>query len=289
MDSYLRDFYSLFRPTLENLTRWVDILLVAYLNYRLFLLVRGTRAWQIAVGVFAFIGLLVLSKVLKLDTLHWILDKAALLGPVALVILFLPELRQGLEGLGKFGLGFQKLVANEHSTEAKTIDELVRAVSSMADERIGALIVVERTGSLDEIIANGVEVDAKVSGPLLQAIFYEGNPLHDGAVVLRGDTIVAAACRLPLSESSRLDQNVHMRHRAAVGVTEILDCLAIVVSEERGSISIAWEGRLRRLSNPVELRDLLNRELRGERVDPPPKPRRQRAKVDEAQAPEVQS
>ena len=112
--------------------------------------------------------------------------------------------------------------------------------------------------------ANGVLLNARVSAPLLVSIFYERNPLHDGAVIIRRDTLLAAACRLPLSESSRLDQNVHMRHRAAVGVTETTDCLTIVVSEERGTISVATEGRLRRLSSHLDLRDILNRELRNE-------------------------
>lgn len=256
----------------------LDVLLVAFLIYRLLLLVRGTRAWRILGGIVIFVTLLVGSYYAGLDTLHWVLDKAALLGPVALVILLLPELRQAIEGFGKIGFWPQRFAAfsGDVKTEARTVEELVAAVVEMASQSVGALIVVERGAPLDEIAGNGVQMNAKISAPLLGSIFYEGNPLHDGAVIVRGDTIVAAACRLPLSESSRLDQTMHMRHRAAVGVTEQLDCISIVVSEERGTISIASDGRLRRLSSHLELRDFLNQELRGDNVEPEEKPRKRK-------------
>jgi diadenylate cyclase len=259
----------------------IDILLVAYLIYRILMLVRGTRAFRIIVGVIFFVVVLVLSDRLGFNTLHWILDKATYLGPAALVILLLPELRTAIEGFGAIP---QKLVLTTTSgpssdiAQAKTIEELVAACTELAAESVGALIVIERTAHLDEIISNGVALDASISAPLLGSIFYEGNPLHDGAVIIRGDLIASAACRLPLSESSRLDQSVHMRHRAAVGVTEAFDCLTIVVSEERGTISIAEGGRLRRLANAHELREVLNRELRTAK----PSPEKRRGKEPEA-------
>lgn len=266
---------------LKELTPWqiavnvVDILLVAYLFYRLLILARGTRAWRILAGVLSFVVLLGLSKLTGLNTLFWLLDKATLLAPVALVILLLPELRQTLEEFGKLGLLPQKLgTTSEERMEARTVEELVAACAELAAQSVGALIVIETGTELEEIASNGVSLDAKVSAPLLGAIFYEGNPLHDGAVIIRGDQIVAAACRLPLSESSRLDQTLHMRHRAAVGVTESIDCLSVVVSEERGTISVAQDGRLRRLSNHIELRDILNRELRNVGVKPDHKEKR---------------
>lgn len=259
---------GLWRPFgTADLVHLVDILLVAFLIYRLFMLVRGTRAWRILGGVVIFVIALAGSRALGLTTVHYLLDKAAILAPVALVILLLPELRQAIEGFGKLGFWPQKLGAFESRTEVRTIEEIVAAVAEMAAARVGALIVLERTASLDEVVANGVQLDAQVSSELLNSIFYEGNPLHDGAVIVRGDRIVAAACRLPLSESTRLDHNVHMRHRAAVGITEDLDCVTVVVSEERGTISLAQDGRLRVLANHVELRDLLNQEMRGE--EPP--------------------
>lgn len=250
----------------------VDILIVTYVLYRLFMLVRGSRAQRIVLGIATFVLVLALSNALELRTLGWLLDKATILGPVALVILFLPELRQAIEGFGRLRVGklqfVPKIGAAAVATEAQTIEELVAAVAELAAESTGALMVIERGAPLDEIASNGVVVNARVSAPLIGSIFYEGNPLHDGAVIIRGDTIVSAACRLPLSDSTRLSQNVHMRHRAGVGVTEQLDCISIIVSEERGSISYAKEGRLRKLSNHHELRDLLNRELRGEEMEP---------------------
>ncbi len=293
MKQFIDHFYELFQPRHLGLgkwlVQWLDILLVAYLIYRLLLLVRGTRGWQVILGVIAFVILLGASRVMGFATLNWLMERVILLVPVALVILFLPELRQGLEDLGKIGRPIQRLVAQEPlSSSSRTIDELARALTDMSDERVGALIVIERTSALEEIVSNGVELNARVSAPLIESIFYEGNPLHDGAVVLRGDILVAAGCRLPLSESSRLDQNVHMRHRAAVGVTEMLDCLALVVSEERGSISYATEGRLRRLNQASELRDILVRELRGDPVPVPQRVRRRDVKkANRAAAPEV--
>ena len=256
----------------------VDILLVAYLVYRLLMLVRGTRAWRILVGIGIFVVLLGLSDRLGFITLHWVLASATPLGPVALVILLLPELRQAIEGLGKLDRWTQRLASPlEVRAEARTVEEIVAAAAELAAGRVGALIVLEKAAPLDEIASNGVALSASVSAPLLGAIFYEGNPLHDGAVVIRGDTILAAACRLPLSESTRIDQSVHMRHRAAVGATEATDAICIAISEERGTISVAADGRLRRLSGHLELRDFLNHELRGAEEEAP-KPRTRRSR-----------
>lgn len=241
----------------------LDVLLVTYLVYRLLLLVRGTRAWRILGGIVIFLLVLTISDALHLNTLHWLLDKATPLGPVALVILLLPELRQAIEQLGRVGFWPQKLGGVEERADARTIEEIVAATAELAAQRVGALIVVEKGSPMEEIAANGVMLNARISASLLGSIFFGKNPLHDGAVLVRGDNLVAAACRLPLSESARLDQTVHMRHRAAVGVTEGIDCVAVVVSEERGTISVATEGRLLKLSGPGELRDILNAELRN--------------------------
>jgi len=243
-----------------------DILVVAYLNYRLLSLTRGSRAWRILGGIVAFVLLLFISSWFQLHTLNWILDKATILAPVALVILLLPELRQALEGVGKLGFWPKRLAMLESNTDSKTIDAVVQAAAELASASVGALIVIEREASLDEIISNGVRLDAQVSAPLLGSIFYDQNPLHDGAAVLRGNALVAAACRLPLSESAGLDQTLHMRHRAAVGVTEQRDCIAVVVSEERGKISVAMDGSLRVVTTQ-ELRSTLTQELRGEAAE----------------------
>lgn len=241
----------------------VDVLIVAYLIYKLLMLVRGTRAWRILIGVGVFLLVLQISEWLHLNTLHWILEKATILGPVALVILFLPELRQAIEGLTKIGFLPQSFVEAGHiaDMDRHSIEEIVAAVGEMAQDRVGALLVIETGGNLDEIANNGVILNAKISSSLLCSIFYGQNPLHDGAAIIRGDVVIAAASRLPLSESSRLDKTLHMRHRAAVGISEVSDILAIAVSEERGVISIAKQGRLTRLANTTELRERLVAEL----------------------------
>jgi diadenylate cyclase len=246
----------------QGLIYIVDILLVAYVIYRLLKLVRGRRAWRIAIGVGIFVVALVLSERLQLNTLHWVLDKATLLAPVALVILFLPELRQAVEGFGKLGGWTDRLITAPEKTTAESIQQVCTAVADMAEHRIGALIVIERTMSLQETADNGIPVHAKVTAPLIQAIFYHGNPLHDGAVVIRGDEVVAAACRLPMSESTSIPGHYHMRHRAGIGASEHSDAIAVIVSEERGDIAVAHDGRLQVMGDELELRRYLDRELR---------------------------
>lgn len=252
------------RPSADNLVHVIDILLVSYLLYRLFMLVRSTRAWRILTGIIIFVALLFLSDFLQLRTLHWLLEKATLLGPVALAILFLPELRQALEGFAKIRLISDGALGRVSPiAEARTIEEIVGAATELAASRIGMLIVIELRDALDEVAANGVNIDAEVSAALLGSIFYTNNPLHDGAVVIRGNRVRAAACRLPLSEATYVDKHVHMRHRAGLGISEQTDALAVMVSEERGTISIAREGSLTKLNDPNELRTILNSILRG--------------------------
>lgn len=263
MDDVFRTL-NVFRTfSAESVRAVVDILVVSYVVYRLLALIRGPRAWRILGGVIVFVVLLLASAAIGLHTLHWVMDKATILGPVALVILLLPEMRQALEGFGKLGFWPQRAPTEPvHVMEARTVEEIVAASAEMASTRTGALIVIERGSPLDDIIANGVPIDSTVSAPLLGSIFFGSNPLHDGAAVVRGDRIVAAACRLPLSDNVRLASNLHMRHRAAVGVTEQVDCVTIVISEERGTIGVAIDGQIRQMTAP-ELREELNRELRG--------------------------
>ncbi|MFY9235058.1 MAG: diadenylate cyclase CdaA [Fimbriimonadaceae bacterium] len=262
MEDFLRHLNGLTEPTWRTFVQVLDILLVAFLVYRLLLILRGSRAWLVVGGIVVFFLLLYISEKAQLTTLNWILDKATLLLPVALVILLLPELRQALEGVGKNPVWTHLIPISETHAEAQVVEEIVAAVTEMAASNVGALIVVERAGQLDDIVSNGVLLEAKLTAPLLGSIFYEGNPLHDGAVVVRGDRILAAACRLPLSEG-KLSPNMHMRHHAALGITEQRDCICIVVSEERGSISVALDGHLEKLASHQDLRDVLNRELRG--------------------------
>ena len=236
------------------------------------MLVRGTRGWRILLGLLVFAAALTLCDVLNLVTLHWILEKATMLGPVALVILFLPELRQTLEGLTKFSLMPERVVeaGHEKTLDRTAVEEIVGAVTEMARDRIGAILVIETGAHMDEISANGVPLNAKISSSLLGSIFYGQNPLHDGAVIIRGDSILAAACRLPLSESARIDKTLHMRHRAAIGVTEQNDAVSIVVSEERGTISVVQEGKLQLLKTSAELREFLINQVTKDEPRPEP-------------------
>ena len=266
MDELVTQFRNLSAQKPQTiLVNVVDVLLVAYLVYRLLMLVRGTQAWRIFAGIGTYLLVYKLSDYLGLSTLYWLLDKGVYLGPTALVILLFPELRAAIEGLVPQTSLLQKLVTSsiEERAEAKTVEEIVAAVAELAADHVGALIVVEKLANLDEYAANGVQLNAMVSAALLESIFFENNPLHDGAVIIRGDSIRAAACRLPLSASKTLDPHVHMRHRAAVGISEACDCLSIIVSEERGTISFASDGVLTKLGSHAELRTLLNRELRN--------------------------
>ena len=271
------------RPNADNLVHVIDILLVSYLLYLLFMLVRSTRAWRILTGIVIFVALLFLSDFLQLRTLHWLLEKATLLGPVALAILFLPELRQALEGFAKIRLiSDGALGRTTPIAEARTIEEIVGAATELAASRIGLLIVIELRDTLEEVAANGVRIDAEVSAALLGSIFYTNNPLHDGAVIVRGNRVRAAACRLPLSEATYVDKHVHMRHRAGLGISEQSDALVVIVSEERGTISIARVGLLTKLSDPNELRTILNSILRGSDTGGKSRGRRRRDKQEVA-------
>ncbi|MCS7191180.1 MAG: diadenylate cyclase CdaA [Fimbriimonadales bacterium] len=248
--------------------RWaiiaIDTLLVAFLIYRLLLLAKGTRAYQVLIGLLVFVLALYLSDALRLETIHWLLDRMTTLGPVALVILFFPELRRLLETIGRVEFWRSSLGVNsEHEPIQRAINEVVSAVQQMARDRIGALIVWERKDRVAE--GNGIELQAAVTSPLLRTIFYPGSPLHDGAVILRGGEIVEAAVYFPkISENPDIPSTMHTRHRAGIGVTEDSDCIAIIVSEETGQITAAVDGAWTQNVDADHLRRLLSDLLTGE-------------------------
>lgn len=262
MDEITRRLFELTRFSSESLWNVVDILLVSYLIYRLLVLVRNTRAWRILIGIVVFIGALYVSDVLQLRTLHWILDRATALAPVALVILLLPELRHTLEGFARLGLWTTRLGPSTQFVNEATINHIVAGATELASQRIGAIIVIERDNSLEDVIKTGVQLDAKLSAAILGSIFYDKNPLHDGAVIVRGEKIVSAACQLPLSENELISRMFHMRHRAGVGISEQTDCISLMISEERGTMTVASDGKLKQLDGPAELREVLNQALR---------------------------
>lgn len=236
----------------------VDIGAVSWLIYRLLLLAKGTRAWQIIAGLLIFVVAVMMSDKLQLHALNWLLKQAFPLGPVAIAILFLPELRHALEEFGRIGFWRQSLGLVKTEDMSAMVDQVVAAVSTMSIKRLGALIVFERESRLDDITATGTILEAATSAALLNTIFYTGTPLHDGAVIIRRATVLAAACTLPLTSSARVDAAVHTRHKAAIGMSEASDAVVLVVSEETGIISLSVDGKLiRGLRDEVLRRRLL--------------------------------
>lgn len=227
-----------------SFTSIIDIAIVAFVTYRLMLLIKGTRAVQLLKGVAVLVVATAASSFFQLYTLQWILKQAMTALVVALPIVFQPELRRALEkiGGGKF-LSHQFTHAGDIEYSLM-VGEIVRAVRILSKERIGALIVLERSTGLGEYIDTGVKVGALLSGELLVNIFIPRTPLHDGAVIIRGDRIMAAACVLPLTQGQNLSKTTGTRHRAGVGITEESDSLAVIVSEQTGKVSLAVEGVL---------------------------------------------
>ena len=232
----------------------VEIAIVAVVLYRLMLLVRGTRALQMMVGIAVLGASYVVAWLLRLTMITYVLEVGFKYGAFLVLVVFQPELRAALAHLGQARVTrlFRRL------EEGEVVDEITDAVERLARSSTGAIIVVERDLGLGDYLETGTELNAKVSGDLLATIFTPYSPLHDGAVVIRGDTIVGAGCILPLSQARVEDRSLGTRHRAALGLTEETDALVVVVSEETGRISLAAGGRLMRDLTPGRLRDLLS-------------------------------
>jgi len=235
----------------------VDILLVALVFYNILLLIRGTRAVQMLYGMILLAGVYYLSRVTQLQTLQTILEKFLILLPFVIVVLFQQEIRRALARFGRNPLW--RLTG--HQKGETIFQDVVLAATHLASRRIGALIVIERADGLKSFTENGIVLDANVSYDLLVNIFNPDSPLHDGAVIILGDKIVAAACFLPLTLSAGLSTEFGTRHRAALGITKETDALAVVVSEETGTISVAFDGQLKRDLDGKNLRNELYQHL----------------------------
>ncbi|WP_027363973.1 diadenylate cyclase CdaA [Desulfotruncus alcoholivorax] len=246
-----------FNLNLFDITSIIDILIVAFVIYRLMMLIRGTRAVQLIKGMVVLLVATAASSLLNLNTVHWLLKQTMTALVVALPIVFQPELRRALEKLGGGNFFARPLTQMAEGDLSALINEVLRAVQKMSATRTGALIVLERGTGLEEFIDTGIRVDGLVTAELLENIFIPKSPLHDGAAIIRGDRLQAAACVLPLSESRELGRELGTRHRAAVGLSEQSDALAVVVSEETGNVSMAVEGTLYRRLNETGLRELL--------------------------------
>lgn len=225
------------------LSNIIDILIVSYVIYQVLVLLRGTRAVQLLKGITVLVVIWLVSNFLHLSTLQTLIQNFFSVGILAIIIIFQPELRRALEQLGRGGfLGLSHQVEGELATSVVT--EVTKAVSFLADHKIGALIVMERKTGLLDYIETGIKLEANLSSELLKNIFLPKTPLHDGAVILQGGVVVAASCYLPLSENLLISKELGTRHRAGIGITEISDAIVIIVSEETGRISLATQGNL---------------------------------------------
>ncbi len=222
----------------------IDIAIVAYVLYRFFILIRGTRAIQLLKGVAILLIATFASQFLRLYTVNWILANARLMLAVAVPVVFQPELRKFLEqiGRGRFFKGSSLMLMGEANV-GRMLDEVTKAVGQMSRNRIGALIILERETGLGDYIETGISIEGLVSAEFLVNIFVPNTPLHDGAVIIRGDRVLAAACFLPFTDA-QVGTEFGGRHRAALGITEVSDSIAIAVSEETGTISLANAGRV---------------------------------------------
>jgi diadenylate cyclase len=233
----------------------LDVAIVTVLVYQILLLIRGTRAVQLALGLAVLILVYTASRLLNLHTLQWVLSGLPVVIPLALLVIFQPELRRMLEQLGRGGVlvsGLGRTLGREEII--RLVNDVARACRILSGRRTGALIVLERRTGLNDIIESGIKVDAVVTVQLLVTTFFPNTPLHDGAVLIRGDRLVAASCLLPLSENPHLSRTLGTRHRAALGMTETTDAIAVVVSEETGRISLARDGHLTRGLSEEELK-----------------------------------
>ncbi len=246
----------------------LDIIIVAFIFYKILEFIKETRAQQLIKGLLVLVAAFFLSDFFNLYALNWLLRGTMTVGAIALVVVFQPELRRALEYVGRSKI-VKAPFGQLDKEKAKAItDEFVKAVSACSNTKTGALIILERETSLTEIAESGTEINADISAQLLMNIFYEGAPLHDGAVIIRGDRIYAASCVLPLTNNKDLNKSLGTRHRAGIGITEHSDAIALIVSEETGIISMAVNGKLTRFLDAKKVeKTLLNLYLTEEKEE----------------------
>lgn len=238
-----------------NLLDILDILIVAFFIYRILLLLRGTRAFQLIKGVFFILFFYLFSLFLGLSTIDWLLGKLATIMLLIIIIVFQPELRRMLERIGQ-GSIFSSFVFT-YPQGVSIVQNIVKATEILSEQRLGAIIAIEREIGLDEYIQSGIALDAKISNELILTVFTKNTPLHDGALILQGNRLIAATCLLPLSKSNLIDSRLGTRHRAALGLAEQTDAFVITISEETGVISIAKNGVLQRYLTKQKLENSL--------------------------------
>ena len=234
------NFSNLF--TWNNFSIALDILIIWYLVYRLIMLIRGTKAVQLAKGIVFIFIVRIIAGLLQLHAVTYIVDQIVSWAVIGIIVIFQPEIRRGLERLGRTPI-FSGRGESAHAKSVKMVQELDKAIQYMSKRRIGALITVQQDTGLDDYIETGIKLDADITGELLINIFIPNTPLHDGAVIINNNRIAVAAAYLPLSDSSMIPKRLGTRHRAAVGISEVTDAVTIVVSEETGGVTITKNAR----------------------------------------------
>ncbi len=234
----------------------MDILVVSYILYKGYMLIKETRAEQLLKGIILIIFLIPISNFFNLTMLNWILTKTLTIGVLSIVIIFQPEIRRALEHLGRTAFNDKHILEDEEVME-KVITEIVNSAGNLSESKTGALIVIEQVTGLGDIINTGTKLDALVSSALLENIFVVNTPLHDGATIIRNNRIVSAGCFLPLTSNNDLNKKLGTRHRAAIGISENSDALIIVISEETGTISLAMNGKITRNYTKDRLKKVL--------------------------------
>lgn len=238
------DFFSFVGNTVFSRTVMtiLDILVVAFLIYKIISLFKDTQAMSLIKGLAVLFGINIIANYMRLDALNWILQQATTVALVAIPVVFQPELRKALERIGRGKFLPESFDESQAEETERSVDEIVKAASFMSKERIGALMVIERETGVKDLAQVGIEIGAHISSELIINIFIPNTPLHDGAVIIKDNKIVSAACVLPLSNRKSVGRKIGTRHRAALGITEQTDAIAVVVSEETGMISIAMNG-----------------------------------------------
>lgn len=254
--------YILYMPSIKW-TDTVEIIIISFLFYNIMLWIKNTKAWSLLRGIVIIAAFIMVAAYFEMNTILWISQNVIGFAVTAVVVILQPELRKALEDLGKKNLISSIIPFDVSKTEEgrfsdKTIQEIVKACVEMGKEKTGALIVIEQTDSLADYERTGIDVDAIVTSQLLINIFEHNTPLHDGAIIIRGNRIISATCYLPLSDSTELSKDLGTRHRAGVGVSEETDSMTIIVSEENGKISIAYQGVLDRNLDGEKLREYLH-------------------------------
>ncbi|WP_129600197.1 diadenylate cyclase CdaA [Anaerophilus nitritogenes] len=246
----------------------IDMAIVAFVFYKLLMLIRQTSAEQVLKGLVVLLIATKLSEWAKLYVTNWILKNAMTLGMIAVLIVFQPELRRALEHIGRTKFFTKSLVELSDEDLDQNISEVVEAATYLSRNKIGALIIIERETAIGDVLETGVSIRGDISSALLINIFIPNTPLHDGAVIIREDTIMAAACVLPLTGNPNLSKELGTRHRAGIGITEKSDAVAVMVSEETGAISVAMDGKISRYLDAKTLRSVLRNAYKPEDEKP---------------------